>query len=121
MKIESLETRIANAEIAVLAAELNRGTDIIAKALSKYLPVDVSGEKEGRPIAEEISAYINAMTWARVSYYAGYSLSTSATKDGFPKLFMDAVKSVACKQFLERIEQIEAIADEAHGLARRES
>ena len=116
--VKSLEQRITDKEIEWLRSEVFRATKIIADAFGKYLPVRVD-EKEGKEIAEDIRKQIWQMSYLRVPYYAGHTLAPTA--ESFvpaPGKFLEAIKSYAVDQFLTRIDEIESIADEAHGMAR---
>ena len=114
--VKSLEQRIVEAEIANLGTEINKGVDIIASALRKYLPVPADSAE--RPaIREELSGQINKMIWADLSYYAGYSLVAQTPTFKPEGLFLEAVRSYATARFLERVSEIETIAFEAHDMA----
>ena len=118
--IKDLEQRITEAEIAVLNAEIRKGAEIIGAALGKYLPVP-GGDKEISEVAKGVSKSINEMSWAYSAYYGGYSLAKTAPDFRPDGLFLEAVRSFATQQFLERIAEIESIAHEAHGMAENTS
>lgn len=115
-EVKDLETRILEAELAALNAEVKKGAEIIGAALGKYLPIS-EGRTSFGEAEKSLSKAINEMSWACTAYYAGYSLERKIPTFRPDGAFLEAVRSVAAKNFLERIAEIESIAFEAHDMA----
>jgi hypothetical protein len=121
--IANIEERLTAKAVAELAKALTEATEGYAKAFSRYMGFNVQGEKGFDIRAKVFNAAFGKIVadtvTLRLGYYAGYltrldttcavNLETFLTNQ-LPKEVIDAIRGVACADFLAKVEEIGEIA-----------
>ena len=124
-KIKSLEQTITDSEVCVFKAEVRRGMEIVFAAIGKYLPVQPEEPKESYSLRDDLMKFVNSHFEVTTSgeYYSAFVDKARAVycydSQPVPDAIRAIIASYAAGQFVQMVEEIGSIAEEAHQLASR--
>ena len=114
MDLSKLEQAIYDREVAALQKEMQRGIEIIDKALAKYANgggtrgklIRVDNEKTA---AAEFDEWINSMRLGRTTYYGDSIYPSAPAIKKAPEFIRRAILDTAIKEFMETVESVDEI------------
>lgn len=119
MNLTKLEQAIYNRELSILVKELQRGIEIIDKALAKYAN---GGGRSGRLVtiqdhkndAVDFDKWVNNLRIGQTTYYGGYALYPAKPEIAdAPEFLRRAILDTAINEFMATVNSI----DEIHHIA----
>lgn len=121
--IAGIEERLTAKAVSELAKALTKATEGYAKAFAPYMGFNVADDKSfharAKAFNEAFGKIVADTVVMHLGYYGGYSTRMNVSpavhlekflNDSLPKEVMDAIRGVACADFLAKVEEIGDIA-----------